>query len=528
MPVPIQIIHIHYRGKLLNLLDSDNQTPLYRVKVGSHSPQMELFRVEHNHLPSESQGTPFSTSSVLPICTATFKIVSLQVKLKVRGQEVQLERESLLTRTYNFHSSVANVDLTWTADGALTGDYQLSVAHGGVVARFRNRLFSNQEVGTFELVGDIEDRFLDEIVISGLAMLAMVQSLNLAGMLIELAFRSCPSLGVTIEACYPLCFISLQIADFRNGNVGSLPRRYAYEGLFCNLCGGIIGGQNEFLACSPWSTMVLDANEDWHRQVSIQGFAEGRPSDLTSLYFSLPWMWNRFYRAIMHIKWGLDQQFKLTRVGMVTPCNVEMVRLPIDYDDMVLGDPKIAPRRHDEAYLEPRSHRHNYDNPRLNPIAYLMHERCWALMTRILDVGLITAHLREFRQALWQTRQTINMFLPLKYHEEPWWPNWRRIYGDQSFIPTGIWRQGSRSLSTIDREKKRWLSEKARSESKKGGARPSKRVAVQPTIPLTQKQRVLRPIWRSVAAVVLLPPELTMVIVGTILSTRPERWSILT
>ncbi|KAH8433327.1 uncharacterized protein LDX57_010963 [Aspergillus melleus] len=184
MPVPIQIIHIHYRGKFLNLLDSDNQTPLYRVKVGSHLPQMELFRVEHGHLPSGPRAVPFPTPSALPICTAAFKAVSLQVKLKVRGQEVRLERESLLTRTYNFHSPAANVDLTWTADGVLTGDYQLSVAHGGVIARFRNRLFSNQEVGTFELVGDIEDRFRDEIVISGLAMLAMVQSLNLAGMVL--------------------------------------------------------------------------------------------------------------------------------------------------------------------------------------------------------------------------------------------------------------------------------------------------------------------------------------------------------
>ena len=43
--------------------------------------------------------------------------------------------------------------------------------------------------------------------------------------------------------------------------------------------------------------MILDANDGWREQVSRQGFAEGQPSDLTSLYFSLPWMWNRFYRA---------------------------------------------------------------------------------------------------------------------------------------------------------------------------------------------------------------------------------------
>ncbi|PLB47406.1 hypothetical protein P170DRAFT_428583 [Aspergillus steynii IBT 23096] len=179
MPVPIQMIHIHYRGKFLDLLDSDNHTPLYRVKVGTHSPQMQMFGVDHTCTSSN-----VLNSDALPVCTAAFKAVSLQVKLKVHGQEVKLERESLLTRTYNFYSSVAGAQLSWQSDGALTGDYQLIAPHGGVVARFRNRLFSNREVGTFELVGDLEDGLRDEVVISGLAMLAMVQSLNLAGMVL--------------------------------------------------------------------------------------------------------------------------------------------------------------------------------------------------------------------------------------------------------------------------------------------------------------------------------------------------------
>ncbi|KAH8433328.1 uncharacterized protein LDX57_010964 [Aspergillus melleus] len=320
----------------------------------------------------------------------------------------------------------------------------------------------------------------------------------------------------------------------------SLPQLYeGSDGLFCNLCGGKIGGDDEYLASSPWSAMILDANDDWREQVSRQGFAEGQPSDLTSLYFSLPWMWNRFYRAIIDTKWGLRHQFKLTGVGIVTPCNVERVRLPIDVDDMVLGDPNLVPERLDEAYLEPRKHRSNCDDHRYNPIAYPMHERCWALMTRIVDVKIITAHLREFCQVMWQTRQSIGPLgsntLAHKYHEEPWWPNWRRIFGDVSgrcdpyyearftkplectnrmYALRDPWKVPE-IWTAINREKKRWLSEEVR--------RPRRRLAIRPTLPLTQKQRVLRPVWRNAAAVAPLPPELTMIIIEYLRSPREVR-----
>lgn len=174
------MIHIHYSGKYLNLLDSDDRTPLYRLKVWPRTPQMEMVRASGDDSPQPS-ATP---SAPQTICTAAFKNFSLQVKLNVHGQEVQLRRESPLTRTYNFNSSVARTALTWEADGALTGDYRLIDPCGSVVARFRNKLLSSHEVGSFEIVGECGERFKDEIVISGLAVLAMVQSLSLATMVV--------------------------------------------------------------------------------------------------------------------------------------------------------------------------------------------------------------------------------------------------------------------------------------------------------------------------------------------------------
>lgn len=131
--------------------------------------------------PQYSTTTP---SELHPICSAAFKTLSLQVKLHVHGQEVLLKRESPLTRTYNFDSSIVKMGLTWEADGALTGDYKLADPCSTVIARFRNKAFSYQEVGSVELVGELQGKFKDEVVISGLPVLTMAQSLNLAGMVL--------------------------------------------------------------------------------------------------------------------------------------------------------------------------------------------------------------------------------------------------------------------------------------------------------------------------------------------------------
>ena len=71
----------------------------------------------------------------------------------------------------------------WKADGALTGDFKL-VDKERVVARFHNKVFSTTEVGAFELVGELSEGEIQEVVMSGLGMLIMVQSGTLALMVV--------------------------------------------------------------------------------------------------------------------------------------------------------------------------------------------------------------------------------------------------------------------------------------------------------------------------------------------------------
>jgi hypothetical protein len=117
------------------------------------------------------------------VCAATFKLTSLNVHLSIHEHDdILFSRDQIFSTKYTFVSPFLNAPLTWKADGALSGNYILSNEEGGVFARFRNKLFSNTEVGTLEIVDEIELNFKDEIVISGLAMLVMVQSLNLGVM----------------------------------------------------------------------------------------------------------------------------------------------------------------------------------------------------------------------------------------------------------------------------------------------------------------------------------------------------------
>lgn len=148
MSTPIQMIHIHYRPKSLLLLDSDNKTPLYTVRVCREAPQMQLARLNN---------PPDSAHVDVGLCTASFKMLSMNVTLSLHGHEVHLRHPNTFTRTYGFDSiELQGITLHWESDGALTGEFKVVDQDSGqVLSRFRNRLWTVEEVGSFEMVGDL-------------------------------------------------------------------------------------------------------------------------------------------------------------------------------------------------------------------------------------------------------------------------------------------------------------------------------------------------------------------------------------
>ncbi|CAG8324097.1 unnamed protein product [Penicillium salamii] len=197
----LQTININYTPEgRLSLIDNTTGIPLYHVKVTRQSPQMEMIRLSPA-LSQENSSFPADEKAYFAsrLSTAQFKMSSLNVKLRIRDhRDIELKRKGILSTSYSFSSpalTAAAVDTTtqttlcWEADDTdnTLGDFRLVVDATGEVdrralVRFRNRAFSNERVGTFELDSDLDQLLKDEAVISGLATLAMVQSMNLAGM----------------------------------------------------------------------------------------------------------------------------------------------------------------------------------------------------------------------------------------------------------------------------------------------------------------------------------------------------------
>jgi hypothetical protein len=118
-----------------------------------------------------------------PSAIASFPALNTSITLIVHSRLIKLQREKTFNRTYVFKSPEGEI-LRWESDGLLSGDWRLVDAKEGIKARFRNKVFSTSELGSFELVNVKEDEEMDLIVISGLAVLVMVQSTLLAALVL--------------------------------------------------------------------------------------------------------------------------------------------------------------------------------------------------------------------------------------------------------------------------------------------------------------------------------------------------------
>lgn len=119
-----------------------------------------------------------SESPATSLIIASFSIISTKVKLTVRNNHILLHKDNVLGLTYHFRSS-NDTEYYWKQDGILAGHYNLVDDQGAVVTRYKNKRPSTAEVGTFEILGEVHEKVIEEILISGLSVLVMCQSLKL-------------------------------------------------------------------------------------------------------------------------------------------------------------------------------------------------------------------------------------------------------------------------------------------------------------------------------------------------------------
>jgi hypothetical protein len=107
------------------------------------------------------------------------------------------------------------------------------------------------------------------------------------------------------------------------------------------------------------------------------------------------------------------------------------LRLPINEDELIIGKPGKIPHKFTEAYMGS----FEYPETEVEPCGYPIHERCWILMTQILDINLIKAHLDVFVKALCERYRFLhsrdNAYdLNDKIREEDEWDRLRSKHGD--------------------------------------------------------------------------------------------------
>ncbi|KAL2071150.1 hypothetical protein VTL71DRAFT_12385 [Oculimacula yallundae] len=172
MVLPVQVLHVYYKGMALSVLDSDEKTCIYTIKCLPLAFEIS---------PSIS---PSTTAS--PVASSSFSILTTNVKLLLHSRAILLHREKLFTRSYTYTSPGPARDeyddekaieqkMHWEAEDLMSGDFKLMNESGQVFAWFRNKVFSTTELGRFEIMRDMEGREV-EVLLTGLAMLAMVQS----------------------------------------------------------------------------------------------------------------------------------------------------------------------------------------------------------------------------------------------------------------------------------------------------------------------------------------------------------------
>jgi hypothetical protein len=133
-------------------------------------------------------------------------------------------------------------------------------------------------------------------------------------------------------------------------------------------------------------------------------------------------------KLVFQIYQGDHRNFHLSGVGLFSLWNNGFLRVPRNENELILGKPWKIPDKFIEAYMDTIE----YDSKDYNPCGYPIHERCWVLMTRILDVNLIKAHLNLFVKAICQMNKKPKIYdLAWKTCKETEWCNLKEYYGEK-------------------------------------------------------------------------------------------------
>lgn len=165
-----RILHLYKKeipGGKAQILDSDKQTVLYEIDVHTtpfRSPNISLYR---------GRGSPQENPRGALVGTANFHSLSSTTDLKIVGNSavIPLRAQGFFSSSRTFDSIIG--PLKWQRDGLFSRSLSLVNPQGEWFARFQY-VTAVSKWGCFEIAPGVPkggDRLLDEIVLSGFAIL---------------------------------------------------------------------------------------------------------------------------------------------------------------------------------------------------------------------------------------------------------------------------------------------------------------------------------------------------------------------
>ena len=168
-PKPARTLYIYDKGSNYLILDNDDKTPLYNIHFNTHTlPHMI---VSHAANPDKTVGSAI----FFPNKKAGVWKTSSQIQLMVHDDSYEFNKEggtfSTAKRTLRTQS---HGTLFWKGGYAASGFMKLIDERKGIIADYQNKMYSGSTMGIIEIMSliDVDDAFLDEIVVSGIAMLS--------------------------------------------------------------------------------------------------------------------------------------------------------------------------------------------------------------------------------------------------------------------------------------------------------------------------------------------------------------------
>ena len=169
-PTP-RLLHIYHEGmthRHAGILDSDKQTPLYRIQFNSGG----LFS-------SKPHVTIVNAASNAPVGTVTFHSMSSKIDLTINKKPTTLSKSGIFTSAHEFRSSALTGSLKWKRDGLFSGGDMLCIDEKEqLFARFQASGWAMKKDGKFELSPEVGGVLMDEIVVSGIAMVELRRRRN--------------------------------------------------------------------------------------------------------------------------------------------------------------------------------------------------------------------------------------------------------------------------------------------------------------------------------------------------------------